>query len=137
MTRSDQHCPATAGDCRGECGTRCCRQKRPTQVRPRSDAHDTEDRQQTLPVARSGKYRRYNRRVCRVTARLGPTRKGRGLDVEQAAEQIGLSASAVRALENGATVPSEKRLPAIERWLASGPQWQFIGIGKTAPVDPG
>lgn len=65
----------------------------------------------------------YNRRVCRIVDRLRATRIMRQLSVAEAARQAGVSETTWSDAEDGAHLPSARRLPIYESWLAAGSQW--------------
>lgn len=79
---------------------------------------------------------RYSRRVGRMVARLDPTIEGRGLSVAQAAAEMGVRVGTLSSWASGESLPArDEDIATVEAWLASGPQWTFVGIGRTARVD--
>lgn len=73
-----------------------------------------------------------DRRKARIVACLYPTRIGRGIrtadDCKVMDAKLEVGAKTVRRWENGNALPKDSRLPAIERWLASGPVWRYDRI---------
>lgn len=87
------------------------------------------------PVASAGPTTAdIDRRKARIVACLHPTRIERGFttdaDCKRLGELFGVSARTVRAWGDGGSLPADDQLPAIERWLASGPVYRYAGVGR-------